>query len=730
MPHPAPSSTPSGADLVTTPDPTPPSSPSTPSHIGPYRVIRKLGGGGMGQVYLAVSRRLRPVAVKVVRPELAADPGFRTRFRTEVATAQAVNATYTAPVVGADPDAPQPWLATAYIPGPSLDAAVKDPGPLPEGTLRMLGGGLVEALVAVHRAGVVHGDLKPSNILLTSDRPRVIDFGISRAIDAGESSAGRHPDGSPEFMSPEQANGGDITPASDVFALGAVLVYAATGAPPFGSGRAEAVLSRVVHAPPALDGVPTGLLGTLTACLDKDPARRPSIEELRSQLPPQAREGWLGAVESQVIEAQRALRHDLRPPLVRRRLLVAGAVLAAAAGSGAAVLLRSSGADRPSALPELAWTARLPDSGMFPGALESTVLCTSNTTCASFDRTTGRPLWKDLSGQTKEYGADDRRVYAIRLDGRLHAYEARTGKALWTVAPNGAEAPELTLVTRELVVTRSGTANLQATDIGSGTVRWRAGNADTADGATPGGDVITWGNAKKGPPVMNLFGYSVLDKDTGRAVWSRDLTCVYASTTPEGRTVCYALDADRNLLALDPADGTTRWSKPTRLPAANNSTLMFTSSTLSLAGDTLFCYPGTGTNGATSGLLAAFDPETGASRWSVRTVARGNRGYVRSGSIVGLLDDKVLRGLNIRTGRARWEAGSMLAELRLLGTARGLILCAARKGLYAFDAGTGEQVWFHEVIGASGDWGGTVVGHDIFVTVATTLFCFTLAERG
>lgn len=716
---------------MTTPDPTPPSYPSTPSRIGPYRVIRKLGGGGMSQVYLAVSRRLRPVAVKVVRPELAADPGFRTRFRTEVAAAQAVNATYTAPVVGADPDAPQPWLATAYIPGPSLDAAVKDPGPLPEGTLRMLGGGLVEALAAVHRAGVVHGDLKPSNILLTSDRPRIIDFGISRAIDAGESSFGRHPEGSPEFMSPEQANCGDITPASDVFALGAVLVYAATGTPPFGSGRTEAVLSRVLHAPPALDGVPTGLLGTLTACLDKDPARRPSIEELRSQLPPQAREGWLGAVESQVIQAQRALRHDLRPPLVRRRLLVAGAVLAAAASSGAAVLLRSSGADRPSALPELAWTARLPDSGMVPAALGSTVLCTSNTTCASFDRTTGHPLWKDLSGQTKEYGADDRHVYAIRLDGRLHAYEARTGKALWTVAPNRAEAPELTLVTRELVVTRSGTENLQATDIESGTVRWRAENRDTADGATPGGDVITWGDTKNGFPSPPVLGYSVLDKDTGRAVWSRDLTCVYAPATPESRNVCYALDPDMNLLALDPADGTTRWSRPTRLPAANDTNyLMFTSSTLSLVGDTLFCYPSTGANGATSGLLAAFDPETGDSRWSVRTAARGNRDYVRSGSVVGLLDDKALRGLDIRTGRARWEAGSTLAGLRLLGTARGLFLCAARKGLYAFAASTGEQVWFHEVSGASGDWGGTVVGDYVFVTVATTLFCFTLAERG
>ncbi len=712
-----------------TPDPMPPASPSSPSRIGPYRVIRKLGSGGMSQVYLAVSRRLRPVAVKVARPELAADPGFRTRFRTEVAAAQAMNATYTAPFVGADPDAPQPWLATAYIPGPSLDAAVKDPGPLPEGTLRMLGGGLVEALAAIHRAGVVHGDLKPSNILLTSDRPRIIDFGISRAIDASRAPSGRPPDGTPEYMSPEQADGGDITPASDVFALGSVLVYAATGAPPFGSGRAEAVLSRVVHAPPTLDGVPTGLLSTLTACLDKDPARRPSVEELRSQLPPHAWEGWLGAVESQVIQAQRALRHDLSPPLARRRLLVAGAVLATAAGSGAAVLLRSSGTDRPSALPELVWTARLPDSGMFPGALGSTVLCTSETTCASFDRTTGRPLWKDLSRQTKDYGADDRHVYAIRLDGRLHAYEARTGKALWTVAPNGSEAPELTLVTRELVVTRSGTEDLQATDVQSGTVRWRAKNRDTADGATPGGDVITWGDPKNGFPSPPVLGYSVLDKDTGRAVWSRDLTCVRASTTPEGRNACYALDADMNLLSLDPAGGTTRWSRPTRLPAANDTYLMFTSSTLSLVGDTLFCYPGTGTNGATSGLLAAFDPATGDSRWSVRTAARGSRGYVRSGSVVGLLDDKVLRGLDIRTGRARWEAGSTLAELRLLGTARGLFLCAARKGLYAFDAGSGEQVWFHEVIGASGDWGGTVVGQDVFVTVATTLFRFTLAEH-
>src|SRR6516225_12098468 len=188
----------------------------------------------MGQVFLGRSAGGRPIAIKVIRTELATDPDFRARFRGEVAAAQKVSGLFTALVVDADLDAPVPWLATAYVPGPSLTEAVRGHGPLPARSLMALAAGLAEGLNAIHAAGVVHRDLKPSNVLLAEDGPRVIDFGISQA--AGPSAAGAGlVIGSPGFMSPEQVLGYDIGTPSDMFSLGAVLTFAATGHGPFGS---------------------------------------------------------------------------------------------------------------------------------------------------------------------------------------------------------------------------------------------------------------------------------------------------------------------------------------------------------------------------------------------------------------------------------------------------------------------------------------------------------------
>jgi hypothetical protein len=258
--------------------------PSDPESVGPYRLIRRLGAGGMGQVYLARTPGSRLVAVKVIRPELAADPGFRSRFAREVAAARSVSGMFTAPVVDADPDGQLPWLATAYVPGPSLTDAVAERGPLPPGVVLTLAAGLAEALVAIHAAGLVHRDLKPSNVLLARDGPRVIDFGISRAADVSVLTQTGVIMGSPGYLSPEQAEGRQVGPPGDVFSLGAVLAFAASGAGPFGTGPAVAIAFRVVNAAPNLSGVPEQLRPLIERCLVKDPAARPSPGELLASL--------------------------------------------------------------------------------------------------------------------------------------------------------------------------------------------------------------------------------------------------------------------------------------------------------------------------------------------------------------------------------------------------------------------------------------------------------------
>jgi serine/threonine protein kinase len=222
--------------------------PSDPTHIGPYRLRGQLGSGGMGRVFLGLSAGGRPVAVKVIRSDLAADPDFRVRFRREVAAARRVSGLFAAMVVDADLDAAEPWLATAYVAGPSLAEAVHDHGPLPVSSVVALAAGLAESLAAIHAADVVHRDLKPSNVLLASDGPRVIEFGISRAAEATSMTHAGFVIGSPGFISPEQAEGGEVGPPSDIFSLSAVLAFAATGEPPFGTGSTAALVYRVVHA--------------------------------------------------------------------------------------------------------------------------------------------------------------------------------------------------------------------------------------------------------------------------------------------------------------------------------------------------------------------------------------------------------------------------------------------------------------------------------------------------
>ncbi len=270
--------------------------PDDPGRIGPYRLRGVLGAGGMGRVFLGVSADGDQVAVKVIRADLAMDPEFRARFRREVTVARKVSSRFTAPLIGADADGEVPWLATAYVTGPSLADAVAQRGPLPAASVLELAAGLAEGVSAIHSAGVIHRDLKPSNVLMAQDGPRVIDFGISVAAETSPLTRTGLLIGSPGYMSPEQVEGREVGPASDVFSLGAVLAFAATGEAPFGNGSAPTLAYRAVYRQVNLDRVPAEVRGLIDRCLAKDPGQRPAARDLvfaAGAIPPTER--WVPA---------------------------------------------------------------------------------------------------------------------------------------------------------------------------------------------------------------------------------------------------------------------------------------------------------------------------------------------------------------------------------------------------------------------------------------------------
>lgn len=292
-----------------------------PREVGGYLLRARLGEGGMGVVYLSYTPGGRPVAFKLARSVYAADPEFRRRFAKEVAIAQRVTGLYTAPVVDCDPSAPRPWLATAYVPAPSLAAAVGRQGPLPPDTVLVLIAGVAEALQSIHSAGVVHRDLKPGNVILAADGPRVIDFGISRAVESSSApltETGARI-GTPAFMAPEQVRGKSLGPAGDVFAVGSTAFYAVTGTLPFGGDAA--VFHRILHEDPDWDLCPAQVRGVLEPCLDKDPAARPTpttlIEMCRAASTDERLrigEGWLPSTVTDVLTRYATTLAAMPPP--------------------------------------------------------------------------------------------------------------------------------------------------------------------------------------------------------------------------------------------------------------------------------------------------------------------------------------------------------------------------------------------------------------------------------
>ncbi|KQX45678.1 MULTISPECIES: PQQ-binding-like beta-propeller repeat protein [unclassified Streptomyces] len=496
-----------------------------PEYAGDYRLQACLGAGGMGVVHLAASASGLRLAVKVVHARYAEDPEFRARFRQEVAAARRVSGAFTAPVVDADPDAVRPWMATLYVPGPTLSDQVKRNGPLAPAELRRLTAGLAEALRDIHRAGVVHRDLKPSNVLLTDTGPKVIDFGISRPVDSDLHTETGKLIGSPPFMAPEQfQRPREVGPAADVFALGSVLVHASTGHGPFDSDSPYIVAYQVVHDEPDLTGVPADLAPLVARCLAKDPAERPTPAQIMSALlpPSYAAEAFIPAQRRRPAlpdgrdeasgptpawDADTPVRATAPVPPRRRprpgrtglgrvrlrprpTLAVLAALALAGAGLYAALTPPAGGTPEPPARPEevatafAGWHTGLQKHG--PTAAPACSYGGGALYCAArgiglarLDPVTGRVLWSRTTPVESDSPKPplllaDGLVGAATPTGPLRAYATEGGVPGWSA---DADLPELYRPAGSAVVLSDGRGGTRAVDSRTGKELWRHGLA-------------------------------------------------------------------------------------------------------------------------------------------------------------------------------------------------------------------------------------------------------------
>ncbi|MCQ4208314.1 protein kinase domain-containing protein [Streptomyces longispororuber] len=444
--------------------------PADPARVGPFTLLGRLGGGGMGTVYLARSPGGRVVALKTVHEHLAREAEFRMRFRLEAEAARTIGALHGTAVVDADTQAAMPWLATEYVLGPSLDETVGRHGPLPETAVRALGARLARALGDIHGAGLVHRDLKPSNVLVTATGPRVIDFGIARALGARRLTRSGQAVGTPAYMSPEQAMGLDHEPPGDVFALAGVLVFAVTGHGPFPGGPAAEVLYRVRYGDPDLTRVPEALLPLLTRCLAKDPGRRPRPADLEAELGSSDSGSGVGSVDfastlpgtvlgdigrrAAGVWELRPVRAPGPPPPpprtetgpARRRLLMAGGAGLLALGTGGAVWAargdggsgrpRAAASRAPGTAPEALWTYRAEEEATLAGVKDGVVVVIvgdveEQRSSVGLDARTGTVLWRQPNPVTFEAaggGAVVRGTPDPAVGSRLLALDVRTGR--------------------------------------------------------------------------------------------------------------------------------------------------------------------------------------------------------------------------------------------------------------------------------------------------------------
>ncbi|MFC8549331.1 protein kinase [Streptomyces sp. NPDC057273] len=590
-----------------------------PRRIGPYELLARLGAGGMGEVFLGrLPGEGTFVAVKTVRRDVANEPAFRDRFRREIKVAGLVRSAWAAAPEGGDADAEVPWLATAYVPGPSLSQAVRRGGALPVATVRELGAGIARALTDLHAAGVLHRDLKPGNVMLSVDGPRLIDFGIARSNGATTMTATGMMVGTPAFMSPEHVAGArHVTGASDVFCLGSLLCYAATGEDPFGDGPLAAVLYRVSQAEADLSRVPEELRETVAACLRLDPAERPSPAGLVELLGGERRPAWPESVREHIGEYGRELAQlvasggplravpaaapapapgldqlptmpPVAPPAPRepprrgRRALTAAVVALAVVASGVGTYLLWPEAEKRPPVTAAPPTASAPEvSGVDDRGLpDASGVVPQNVA----QRPTGWKPWKaKLSAPAFGCSAGESVVVCRTTDGRYEALDTTSGKELWTadliedprdnrsfIGPTGgmfiAGSSARPAVHGSSVVITS-REKLQVRDARTGEIRWEAeawGAQDAESRPVVGGGMVfttTPSPMKEGAREMvDLTAFSLAD---GKPVWTKSLTNSALSRAQfrpfdavafaQGRV--YAL-GDAGLVAYDARNGT------------------------------------------------------------------------------------------------------------------------------------------------------------------------------
>lgn len=682
-----------------------------PRSLGGYRIVDRLGAGGMGVVYRARSRSGREVAVKVVHAQYAEDAVFRTRFRQEIEAVRRVSGAFTAPVVDADPEAVRPWMATQYLPFPSLAARIRDEGPLKGGELRRLALGLVEALREIHRAGVVHRDLKPGNVLMAEDGPRVIDFGISRAAENQTLTETGHMIGTPPFMSPEQlTDARSAGPPSDVFSLGALLTYAATGRGPFDADSPYLTAYRVMNEEPDLGAVASPLREVLSRCLVKKPAERPELDALTREfarvLPdPDPDESATITLRRPAPVAAGAdfvgdwapARRTSRPrpvPTVVGVLCVLVLALTAYLVHGP---LRDGGATSAGASRDERWGTLPAGWRLWRTTVYEPAAGVVKAPAGATGTRHGGSLSCAMSGGSLYCSGDA--TLPIRVDGR-------TGKTLWRAdsVPSGVVGDRYG--SRVLGV-RGGVVLVQQS------VRNAAGNDQTT--SVVGLDVDSgrpvWTRTVSGDyPESALIGDLLLTPADGARVTARspsDGARRWTAALPAGQD-CelvgvesrpYAVCADRDedggegsesvLLAVDPTDGTTR--EVTSFP--------FDGVHLGTVGGrvVLVEYRDSPSSGDQSyGHAVLIDPETGARR----TTPLGDRARGAASLVHGVLCFTSTNGrvtaLSPETGERLWQTATTLEQPgRAVADERGETVYAASASgrVAALDVGDGSLLW-------------------------------------
>lgn len=671
-----------------------PLSSGDPRSIGGYTLLGRLGAGGMGVVYLGVSASGRQVAVKLVHEPYAQEDEFRTRFRQEITAARRVSGAFTAPVVDADPDADRPWMATLYVPGLTLAQVVERDGPLGGPELRALGLGLTEALRDIHRAGLVHRDLKPGNVMMTGDGPRVIDFGISRAADNQRLTTTGQMIGTPPFMSPEQLSSPrDVTPASDVFSLGSLLVFAAVGTGPFDAESPYITGYQVVFGTPDLGGVPEALLGVVERCLAKDPAARPELTDVQRMLQdlPESGAAWSRTARPVKRRARSAAQGAATTvPRTggrrRTRMLLTG--LGAALGVtvlGVAVAAFGSDPQSTGASAATARAATLPDGWRpwqkqlrydvrgvpldygGPGCVtgEGALFCGgTGFTVARIDPASGRTLWR--SG-TRPQGAQPVGVRG----GLVYVYEEPDGR------------------TRRVV----------ALDAGTGHRRWQRDISRSEDAVLYDGGLLTLS-----PDQTSFVAYG----PSGKELWRAPSLDEYCTPSALGG-VPYALcsrgtepgQAPVELMRTGPGGLSEIATLPEKAQALG-----------AVGGQPLFLAPETAEDVYESGYERPYNallrvvPETGQVRRTPLARPLTGAATLVDGVVYFVRSDGSVTAVSADSGRQLWRRVTDVESLSApaVSTTYERVYFANRFGrLLALDRRTGAEIWRTSALADPGD---------------------------